>query len=129
MSQSKLKSVVILLVTLLVGAVLGGLLVAKVARERVQQANAFVTQAGFAHQVGKVLAPESAAQQRAVDEVLQRSGQRVERVFSEAFADLKLIMDDTQNELAPLVSDAQLARLTARREALSARRSQRDPKR
>ena len=119
--RPRLKAVLILGATFLLGLVLGGLIVGAVVRERLQAIADFRDRDRFVARVESFLEPTSDSQAEAMRPILEAAGARTENAFVVLRGDLTRIFDDLERELAPLLTEQQRQRLTDRRALLRQR--------
>lgn len=110
------KSILLLLVTLVLGVVLGALLNARLAQERMERIAFLRSQRGFMRFLEDVVEPESPEQRQAVRDVLRRSAQRMAEVREQHRAEMQSILDSTRTELEGVLTDRQLEQLEQRLE-------------
>ena len=105
------KSAAILLTTLVLGIILGLVSQGSFQRLREQQVTEMRRPPGFVAHMEEVIAP-SARQDSIVRPVLERAAASNQRIIETARAALRLNVDSMQRELAPVLSAAQLDRLS-----------------
>ncbi|WDE04434.1 hypothetical protein SG34_024355 [Thalassomonas viridans] len=112
----KYKPYVLFGIIFILGMMLGGLLIAKVAQHRVEQAKLFITEQGFVRQMTGLLEPVSEQQQRQIEAILAPAGTRVSASFEQSRQELRSIMDEIQTELQPVLTPEQYQRLLEKRQ-------------
>jgi hypothetical protein len=107
------KSLLLLLAALLVGGLLGALVQARLAEQRIERIAAHRSERGFMRFVERGIEPVDAEQQAAVRAILRDASSRVAHRTMRHRADMRAIMDSTRGELATILSAEQLQRLDA----------------
>ena len=120
-SRPLLKSLCILLATLLIGALLGAALTGAALRQRVESVTAMSNREGFVAEIVTVIEPLSDRQRAAIAPILDRAGRDIENLLAEARAGLNVTMEHMMLELAPHLSEAQERKLRERRERMRKR--------
>ncbi|WP_461535061.1 hypothetical protein [Spongorhabdus nitratireducens] len=118
MQTQKLKTLSILLATLLVGGLIGALLTGALVRNKLQDVRALASRDGFIAKMEEVIKPDSPEQQREVQQILSHYGTRIESITQHSKALLKHEMDSMTTALQEVVSPQQLAQLEKRRQLL-----------
>ena len=109
--SSVAKAVLVVLSTFAIGVVVGALLDAALARDRVEQVRQFRGGRNLAGPLERVIEPTDEAQREAIREVLERAAERHEAIFERTFEEMWATMDSVRAELDPLLTDEQRARL------------------
>jgi hypothetical protein len=105
------KSAAILLVTLVLGVVLGMLAQGTLMRQRDQRVAEIRTEPGFVSLVEEVIQPRP-EQEDAVRALLEESARSYESVVTSSREQVRLVLDSMKTRLAPLLDDRQRERLS-----------------
>ena len=114
-SKALVKSLSILLATLLIGALIGASVTGAVVRQRLDTVRAFASSDGFTAQLIKVIEPVSDEQQAAIEPLLRQAGRDIEDVVGVTRVEIFLVMEGLETALADHLTEAQLQRLRDRR--------------
>jgi uncharacterized membrane protein len=106
------KSAVILLLTLLLGVLIGVLAAGAVAQKRMSRI-AELRERGIAMHVEGIVEPIDDAQREAIRAVLEEIGQRNRVVMTEAHQQIRGNFEELREQLDPLLDDEQRQRLEA----------------
>lgn len=105
------KSLLLLLAALLVGGLLGALVQARLAEQRIEQIAAHRSERGFTRFIERGIEPVDAGQEDAVRDILQDASSRMSQRAMQHRTDVRAIMDSTRRELSTVLSAAQMERL------------------
>jgi hypothetical protein len=105
------KGTLILVATFAIGIVVGALLEATLARDRIERLRGFRGARQFAPRIEQILQPRDEEQARAIREVLDRAAERNAEIFRRARDDMQSLIDSLRAELEPLLDEQQLQRL------------------
>ena len=114
-SKALVKSLSILLATLLIGALIGASVTGAVVRQRLDTVRAFASSDGFTAQLIKVIEPVSDEQQAAIEPLLRQAGRDIEDVVGVTRVEIFLVMEGLETALTDHLTEAQLQRLRDRR--------------
>ncbi|CAM3848591.1 hypothetical protein [Parendozoicomonas haliclonae] len=117
MSIYQRKPLLILILTLLIGCLLGALLTGWLVRSKVANIRAFTTQQGFVVQMEKLIQP-NAEQAEKVREILSQYGKNNEQLFLQSHNEVKAGLDKMTLELAEILDEQQITRLETRRRTI-----------
>ena len=115
-SKALVKSLSILLATLLIGALIGASVTGAIVRQRLDTVRAFASSDGFTAQLIKVIEPVSDQQQAAIEPLLRQAGRDIEDVVGVTRVEIFLVMEGLETALADHLTEAQLQRLRDRRQ-------------
>ena len=109
--NTRIKSISILVGTLLTGAILGGVIVGLVARDRSGQIRHIHRPGGFVEHMQHVIQPTSDEQWEKIRPVIEGTGSRHREIITGAHVALKGSFDSMIVALEPLLEPAQAQRL------------------
>lgn len=112
--SARTKSLLLLIVTLLLGVVVGALLNARLAQERMERIAFLRSERGFMRFLEDVVEPEDASQRQLIREILRTSAQRMAQVRTRHHAEMQSVLDSTRAQLEEVLTDEQLERLDER---------------
>lgn len=115
-SKALIKSLSILLATLLIGALIGASVTGAIVRQRLDTVRAFASSDGFTAQLIKVIEPVSDQQQATIEPLLRQAGRDIEDVVGVTRVEIFLVMEGLETALADHLTEAQLQRLRDRRQ-------------
>lgn len=115
-SKALVKSLSILLATLLIGALIGASVTGAIVRQRLDTVRAFASSDGFTAQLIKVIEPVSDQQQAAIEPLLRQAGRDIEDVVGVTRVEIFLVMEGLETALTDHLTEAQLQRLRDRRQ-------------
>jgi hypothetical protein len=110
------KSVLLLVVTLLLGIVLGGVLTGWWVQNRADRVRALRTPAGFVERVVERVEPTSAAQRDSVQMIARRTARQLERLRRTHRQQTMAVLDSMRTELRTVLSEEQISTLDRRLE-------------
>ncbi|HEU4719911.1 MAG TPA: hypothetical protein VFS59_01005 [Gemmatimonadaceae bacterium] len=105
------KSALLLAVTLALGLVLGAVGAGALERRRREEVGGLRRPPGFARHVLQEIVPRDSAQAALLRPIVARTAERNQAIMRDANARLRSSIDSMRTELAPLLDDAQRARL------------------
>ncbi len=114
-SRAYLKTIAVLVITLLVGVLLGAAITGLTVRHRLEQARALTHTDGFVEVMIDAIKPTSLAQEAALREILERGGRDVEEIVKAARTDIYTTIDKIEIEMSEHISEEQLETFRARR--------------
>jgi uncharacterized membrane protein len=106
------KSAVILLVTLLLGGLIGVLAMGAIAQRRASRV-AELRERGFAMQFERLIEPRDEAQREAIHAVLSAAAERNRETMRGAREEVRASLEEMREELEPLLDEDQRERLEA----------------
>ena len=101
----------LLLGALLIGAVLGGLIHARMVEQRIERIGYLRSERGFIRHVERVVAPSDEAQREAIRAVLRRNAERMVDLRFQFRDAVEALLDSTRAELDSVLTDDQMERL------------------
>jgi hypothetical protein len=105
------KSVIVLIVTLLLGVLIGTLLVGPlIARRHFDRVDAMRTREGFAQRMERIIEPD-ASQTVKVRQILTKHAAQFDGIFTQHRLQMDALVDSMWQELGPILTDEQRARL------------------
>jgi hypothetical protein len=107
----RLKSTLLLIVVLIIGGILGALVQARLAEQRIEQIAAHRSERGFMRFIERGIEPVDADQEGAVRTILRGSSMRVAEQTMRHRAEIRAIMDSTRAELSTVLTPEQMAQL------------------
>jgi len=108
------KSVLLLVVTLLLGIVLGGVLTGWWVQNRADRVRALRTPSGFVERVVERVEPTSAAQRDSVEVIARRAARQLERLRRSHRQQTMTVLDSMRTELGVVLSEEQINTLDRR---------------
>lgn len=121
MMSSKLKSILILTVTLLIGVIAGASITGAIVRERLSYVRSFAHSEGFAARFTELIEPLTEEQKVAVEPILQAAGGQVEARFQDSGKQVFAIIEQLEKDLSDILSQDQMDQLRAQRAKLRRR--------
>ena len=112
--SARFKSTLILLATLVLGALIGALLNARFADQRIERLSSLRTSQGFVHYIDRSIDYEDEAQREDVLAVLERSSARMADHMQSSRQMTFTLIDSTRQELAAVLNERQLEQLDQR---------------
>lgn len=109
--NTRIKSISILVGTLLTGAILGGVIVGLVARDRSGKIQHIHRPGGFVEHMQHVIQPTDDEQWEQIRPVIEGTGSRHRQIITDAHAALKGSFDSMVVSLEPLLGAEQIQRL------------------
>jgi len=107
----KCKTTLIIVITLIIGILIGTFLVAPpIARQRIRKIAKMRHREGFIRGLEQLIEPTD-AQQDSIRIILVRYGERFEGVFERQRKEIIALMDSLRQQLDPILTDEQKARL------------------
>ncbi len=113
--STKIKSIFLLLATLVIGLVSGATITGALVRERLDYIRSFSKSDGFVLRFSEMIAPLSDEQRAEVEPILEAAGQKIEVTFSESGQKVYAVVEKLEQDLIPYLSDEQIAQLQKRR--------------
>lgn len=115
--NSKTKTISILIVTLLIGMLIGGALVGRVVKVRVDRFQSFTTEQGFVDRYSEFIGEMTIEQRAAVIPILHKAGSDVEGLLRATRSDFSDIVDRVEKDLGTHLTPEQLNALKERRQS------------
>ena len=112
--NARAKSMLLLLVTLLIGMVLGALLHARIAEQRIERLAFLQSQPGFIRYMERAIEPQDAAQQEAIRAILYKTARSLATQRYSMQEETRAILDSTRAELARVLTEEQMEQLEER---------------
>lgn len=111
--NARTKSILLLLAALLVGGLLGALVQARLAEQRIEQIAAHRSERGFMRFVERGIEPVDSEQEAAVRAILQGASMQMAEKTMRHRLEIRSIVDSTRSELSRVLSPEQLEQLDA----------------
>ena len=108
---TKTKSVLIILGTLLVGVIIGGLATSAIFSQRVGAIQALRMQGGLVHYLENVIEPVDESQREQIQALLESTGERQMEMRRNMFDENRAIFSEMRNELDEILTEEQKSRL------------------
>jgi hypothetical protein len=112
--KNRLKSAGIIIVTLIIGMVLGGLITARIVHNRVDRIAAVRSHRGFTRFIERSIEYESPEQREQVGEILDRTADSMFRHLRLSRQQTMQILDSARTDLREVLSQEQMERLDKR---------------
>lgn len=112
--QNRLKSAGIVIVTLIIGMVLGGLITARIVHNRMDHIADVRSQRGFTRFIERSIEYESPEQRREVGRILDRTAENMFRHLRLSRKQTVQILDSARAKLGEILSEKQMERLDKR---------------
>lgn len=125
----RVKSILLIIATLLIGLVLGALVNARLAEKRIERIASLRSERGFVQFIEDAVRPTDEAQREAIRDVLRRAGERMAAHQERSRRQARALLDSTRSELAEVLTDEQMQRLDERFEAGRRMRQKRSDRR
>jgi hypothetical protein len=113
---ARVKSTLIVSVTLLIGIVLGALLHARLSEDRIERIAFLRSQRGFERGIERMIDYESDEQREAVREILDGTAGRIGLHYQDSRGEMGGIIDSMRMELSTVLTEEQMERLDERLE-------------
>jgi cytosine/adenosine deaminase-related metal-dependent hydrolase len=113
---ARVKSSLLLVATLLIGMVLGALLNARLAEQRLERIASLRSARGFSAFIERSIEYRDEAQREAVRAILDRAGARMTAHMEETRREVRALFDSTRAELSTVLTEEQLEQLEQRLE-------------
>ena len=110
----RVKSGLLLVATLILGMVLGGLLTGAIVQRRLESFAKIQTPVGMSLFLEDVIQPHSDEQREAIRAVLDAAGPGFIAIMEQTREEMKALRDSVRRALEPLLTEEQLKRLEAR---------------
>lgn len=110
------RSIVILIFTLMMGALVGAALTGVIVRHRLDEIRAFTTAEGFSPQFLDVLEPLTEEQRKKVEPLVSAAGKDIQDVIKLTRLELFLIIERLEDDLHPHLTKEQRIQLQQQRE-------------
>ncbi len=109
--KARTKSALILLATFLIGGVVGALISGAVVSQRLENLEGLRT--GFPRFMERIIEPGDEVQAAQIRAILGHTGQRIGSLRRAYYAELSSVVDSMRQQLYPVLTDEQKARLDA----------------
>ncbi len=119
--SARTKSVLLLLLSLGLGAVLGALVQARLAEQRLERLALFRSERGLTRALERVIEPTDEAQRQAVAEVLAGSARRMAAQMRQNRERSFALLDSTMQALESVLTEEQMEEVTRRISGWNAR--------
>ena len=106
--SSRYTPLLILLTTLVAGMVLGALIHAQVARDRIDQIGRVWRGDGFVRSMEQTVKPIDDAQRQDIQNILKRYGPETQEIFSDSRERMQELMQDLERDLEDVLTDEQM---------------------
>ena len=114
--STPVKSAVLLVLTLGIGMLLGALLQARLAEQRLERLALLRSERGLTRALGSVIEPVDEAQRVAIDAVLEASAERMAAHIRQNREESIALLDSTMQALHAVLDEAQIEQLNQRME-------------
>ena len=115
--SARTKSALLLLASVAIGMVLGALLQARLAEQRLERLALLRSEMGFTRALGRIIEPTDEAQRQAIQDVLEQSAQSMAEQIRLNQARSVALLDSTMQALREVLTEEQVAELNQRMEA------------
>jgi hypothetical protein len=122
----KTKSALILLGTLVIGMVLGGLVNARMVDQRIERIGYLRSEPGFVRYWHRAIEPTDEAQRLEIEAVLDGAATRMAEHMRRSRSEARAIMDSTRAELSRVLTEEQMRQLEEARPRLRQRPEHRE---
>ena len=113
----------VLLVTLLIGALIGASITGLIVRNRLENARQFAHAEGYTRLIESIVEPTSAEQGEAIRTIASRAGQDIEQIVRDGRIEINQRFEQMERELEPHLTEAQRDKLRDRRALVRGRYS------
>lgn len=104
----------VLLVTLLIGALIGASITGMIVRNRLENARQFAHADGYTRLVESIVEPTSAEQGEAIRPIVSRAGEDIEQIVGDSRTEINQRFEQMERELEPHLTEAQRDKLRDR---------------
>ncbi|MEL6212542.1 MAG: hypothetical protein AAFQ96_03030 [Pseudomonadota bacterium] len=111
----KMKSITILLATLMVGLVAGSAVTGVLLRERLNHLRSFSHADGFVERFGEMIEPLTDEQKEQIKPLLEGAGLKIQRKFEGTSVEIYAIVDQLESDLSDYLTEEQLNKLREKR--------------
>ena len=111
----RIKSLTLLIATLMIGIVAGATVTGALLRERLEYIRSFSKAEGFVVRFGELVEPLTPHQRAQVDPILKNAGAEIEATFGGAGEKVYGIVQQLEKDLSPHLTEEQLLQLQQRR--------------
>lgn len=111
---TRTKSILMLLATFLIGMLVGALLNARMAEDRIERMALLRSRAGFIRFVETAVEPRDDQQRAAIRAILEDAATRMSRHTEQSRTQVRMILDSTRAELETVLTEDQIRRLDDR---------------
>jgi hypothetical protein len=129
--STRFKSAVLILVTLVIGGIIGALIHAQITERRFDRLDTLRSNRGFVRMIERSIEFDSPEQREQVLDIADETAVRLFETMQRTRRDTKAILDSTRQQLAEILSEEQLEqlekRLLRRPDRLKGRRPGRRP--
>lgn len=120
----RVKSLLLLLATLLIGIVLGGIINARMAEERMERIASMRSSRGLLRYMERMIEPQDAQQRAAVRAILEHAAERMTDVSEQRRREIQAIVDSARAELEQVLTAEQMRQFEERIERMEQRRQE-----
>jgi hypothetical protein len=113
-TKNRLKSAGIIIVTMIIGMVLGGLITARIVHDRMDRIESVRSQRGFTRFIERSIEYESPEQREQVAKILEGTAESMFSHLRLSREQTRQILDSARVELRKVLSDEQMERLEKR---------------
>ncbi len=114
--QFRLKSLAIIVATLVIGMILGGLITTRIVNKRIDRISSLHSEHGFARLIERSIHFDDDQQREEVSAILERTSKLLFEKRRVTQRQMHSILDSAKNELQSVLSEEQMARLEERLE-------------
>ena len=104
----------VLLVTLVIGALIGASITGMIVRNRLENARQFAHAEGYIRLIESIVEPTSAEQGEAIRPIVSRAGEDIEQIVRDGRAEINQRFEQMERELEPQLTEAQQDKLRDR---------------
>ncbi len=115
-SSALIKSLTIMLITLVIGALAGSAITGAIVRNRLEAVRSFANSDGFSQQFLEVVEPLTDEQRAQIEPFVESAGDDIQEVIGITRLELFLIIQRLEEDIQPFLTEDQLMQLQDRRE-------------
>ena len=104
----------VLLVSMLIGALIGASITGMIVRNRLENAWQFAHAEGYTRLIESIVEPTSAEQGEAIRPIVSRAGEDIEQIVRDGRAEINQRFEQMERELEPHLTEAQQDKLRDR---------------
>jgi hypothetical protein len=112
--STRFKSAVLILVTLLIGGIIGALIHAQITERRFDRLDTLRSNRGFVRMIERAVEFESPEQREQVLDIADATAVRLFETMQRTRRETKAILDSTRQQFSEILSEEQMARLEKR---------------
>ncbi len=113
--STQMKSIMLLLATLVIGVAAGASITGALVRERLEYVRSFGNAEGFAVRFTEFIEPLRDDQKAEIEPLLEAAGADIQNVFGGAGREIYAIIEQLEDDLSSHLTEEQIARLRMRR--------------